>query len=203
MRSLGRTAVQFRMLGPLGCPGWRGAVARWRAPARAARAVAGARERAGQHRADDRAAVRGARGGGRPTPSTSRCPGCGERSATAGRDTAAPAAAGTARARADQLDAAGFERLVHEGRATAGSRRPSAALGAAARGARLWRGPPLADLAAVDFVQAEVRRLEELRLLAEMERIDAELTLGRTASWSSTSSGWSRRRPSRSGCAPS
>ena len=36
----------------------------------------------------------------------------------------------------------------------------------------------MADLAGVDCLQGEIRRLEELRLVAVMERIDAELALG-------------------------
>jgi WD40 repeat protein/DNA-binding SARP family transcriptional activator len=77
-----------------------------------------------------------------------------------------------------RLDAATFESLLEQARdllarddAAAASTRLREALG-------LWRGPPLADLAAVEGMQAEIRRLEELRLLAEMERIDAELALG-------------------------
>ena len=42
----------------------------------------------------------------------------------------------------------------------------------------LWRGPPLADLARVDYFQDEIRRLEQLRLLALMEHIDVDLALG-------------------------
>jgi DNA-binding SARP family transcriptional activator len=45
----------------------------------------------------------------------------------------------------------------------------------------LWRGPPLADLALLEFAQPEIRRLEELRSLALMERIDSELLLGADA----------------------
>jgi predicted ATPase/DNA-binding SARP family transcriptional activator len=43
----------------------------------------------------------------------------------------------------------------------------------------LWRGAALADLAWEPFAQAEVVRLEELRLAASEDRIDAELALGR------------------------
>jgi len=45
----------------------------------------------------------------------------------------------------------------------------------------VWRGPPLADLAFEDFAQAEIARLEELRLAALEQRIDADLALGREA----------------------
>ena len=39
-------------------------------------------------------------------------------------------------------------------------------------------GPALAEFAFDDFAQAEIRRLEELRLVVIGERIDAELELG-------------------------
>lgn len=42
----------------------------------------------------------------------------------------------------------------------------------------LWRGPPLADLSFEGFAQAEIARLEELRLAAVEARIDADLGLG-------------------------
>jgi WD40 repeat protein/DNA-binding SARP family transcriptional activator len=80
-----------------------------------------------------------------------------------------------------QLDAATFERLLAEGRELRGRGEPAAALARLREALSLWRGPPLADLAGSDDLQAEVRRLGELHLLAEMERIDAELSLGRAA----------------------
>jgi Bacterial transcriptional activator domain len=45
----------------------------------------------------------------------------------------------------------------------------------------LWRGPALADLERESFAQAEIRRLEELRLVALERRIDADLAVGRAA----------------------
>jgi DNA-binding SARP family transcriptional activator len=45
----------------------------------------------------------------------------------------------------------------------------------------LWRGPALAEVAFEDFAQAEIRRLEELRLVALEARIDADLHQGRHA----------------------
>jgi DNA-binding SARP family transcriptional activator len=81
--------------------------------------------------------------------------------------------------RPDQLDAARFERLTSEGRQLADSGDADAAA-ARFRGAlALWRGPALADLAYEPFAKAEVDRLEELRLAALEDRIDADLTLGR------------------------
>ncbi|HUA06524.1 MAG TPA: BTAD domain-containing putative transcriptional regulator [Solirubrobacteraceae bacterium] len=43
----------------------------------------------------------------------------------------------------------------------------------------LWRGPALADVAFEDFAQPEIRRLEELRLVALETRVEADLQLGR------------------------
>src|SRR5262249_1066972 len=42
----------------------------------------------------------------------------------------------------------------------------------------LWRGPALADVADADFAKAPVARLEELRLTAVQDRIDADLRVG-------------------------
>ncbi len=78
----------------------------------------------------------------------------------------------------EQLDATMFERLLGDGR---GLLSAGDAMGAAA-GLRdalaLWRGAPLADLALIEHLQGEIRRLEELRLAAVIERIDADLALG-------------------------
>src|SRR5262249_51809217 len=43
----------------------------------------------------------------------------------------------------------------------------------------LWRGPALADVAYEAFAQSDIARLEELRLVALEERIDADLALAR------------------------
>ena len=45
----------------------------------------------------------------------------------------------------------------------------------------LWRGPPLAEVGFEEFAQGEIRRLEELRLVAIETQIDARLQLGRHA----------------------
>ena len=60
-------------------------------------------------------------------------------------------------------------------RASSGSSRDGAAREALA----LWRGPPLADVADEPFAAAEIRRLEELRLAALEQAIDADLADGR------------------------
>ncbi len=45
----------------------------------------------------------------------------------------------------------------------------------------LWRGPPLAEFRYADFARDEIGRLEEMRLGAQEDRIQAELALGRDA----------------------
>jgi WD40 repeat protein/DNA-binding SARP family transcriptional activator len=78
----------------------------------------------------------------------------------------------------DDVDLFRFERLHEEGRralAVGDARRAAEALRSALG---LWRGPPLGDLAGLDGLQTEIRRLEELRLAAGMDGVDAELALG-------------------------
>src|SRR5205807_8265051 len=84
-----------------------------------------------------------------------------------------------ARVDPDQLDVAEFEALVAEGRAALDTGDPAAAAASFRSALALFRGPPLADLALLAFVQSKVRRLEELRLWALMDRIDADLAVGR------------------------
>jgi DNA-binding SARP family transcriptional activator len=74
----------------------------------------------------------------------------------------------------DELDLSQFERLVAEARRSTADERTRLLRDALA----LWRGPPLADLAYEAFAQAEIQRLEELRLDALEQRVDAELAAG-------------------------
>jgi predicted ATPase/DNA-binding SARP family transcriptional activator len=81
----------------------------------------------------------------------------------------------------ETVDLFRFVRLCEEGRSrlAAGDAAGAAETLRAALG--LWRGAPLADLALEPFVQGEIARLEELRLAALEDRIDADLDLGRHA----------------------
>ncbi len=79
----------------------------------------------------------------------------------------------------EQLDVALFERLLAEGRRELATGDAIAAAATLREALALWRGPALADLALLEFTQPEIRRLEELRLSALMERIEADLALGR------------------------
>lgn len=81
----------------------------------------------------------------------------------------------------EQVDARRFERLLGEGRQAMREGRPAEALSLLRDGLSLWRGPALADLAYEQFAQPEISRLEELRLDAFEERVEAELALGRDA----------------------
>ena len=79
------------------------------------------------------------------------------------------------------LDAARFERLLAESVAAGREGNPALAASLAEQALALWRGRAYGELAYEDFARAEADRLEELRLAALEERIDAQLALGRHA----------------------
>jgi DNA-binding SARP family transcriptional activator len=81
----------------------------------------------------------------------------------------------------DELDAARFERLLAEARESLTDGDPAQAAACLREALALWRGPALADFAYEPFAQAEIARLEELRLACLEERIEADLALGRQA----------------------
>jgi YVTN family beta-propeller protein len=78
----------------------------------------------------------------------------------------------------DALDLAHFERLVAEGRTAMADEQPERASERLREALALWRGPPLAELADEPFAQIEIGRLEEERLDAIEERLEADLALG-------------------------
>jgi YVTN family beta-propeller protein len=82
-------------------------------------------------------------------------------------------------AEADRIDALRFERLVDEGRAALSGDDPARAAELLRSALALWRGPVLGDLAYERFAQDGAARLEELRLTAVEERVDADIRLGR------------------------
>jgi DNA-binding SARP family transcriptional activator len=79
------------------------------------------------------------------------------------------------------VDAVEFERLVTAGRAALAGGDPAGGAAQLRRALALWRGPALADARDAPFAAAAVARLEELRLAAAEDRIDADLALGRGA----------------------
>ena len=78
----------------------------------------------------------------------------------------------------DELDADRFERLLREGRSARQANDPETVAATLRRALDLWRGPALVDFAYDPFAQAEIARLEELRMDAVEERIEADLELG-------------------------
>ncbi|MEU8385196.1 BTAD domain-containing putative transcriptional regulator, partial [Streptosporangium sp. NPDC048865] len=76
------------------------------------------------------------------------------------------------------LDAHRFERLSDEGRRALLGGDPAGAAVLLRRALGLWRGPALADAADAASVQALVLRLEERRLAALEDRIEADLRRG-------------------------
>jgi DNA-binding SARP family transcriptional activator len=74
----------------------------------------------------------------------------------------------------ERFDLTRFERLTAEARGAAPRERAEKLRAALA----LWRGPALEDLAFEPFARDEVGRLEEARLAALEQRIDADLELG-------------------------
>jgi peptide/nickel transport system substrate-binding protein len=78
-----------------------------------------------------------------------------------------------------ELDAERFEQLLADGRGLLRDDDPERAAATLREALALWRGPPLADFTYEPFAQSEIARLEELRLEALEERLDADLRLGR------------------------
>lgn len=74
-----------------------------------------------------------------------------------------------------EVDAVVFERLVVAARGEGDPARRAATL---RRALELWRGPALADAAGAGFAAPHVARLDELRIAAIEDRVDAELAAG-------------------------
>ena len=75
------------------------------------------------------------------------------------------------------LDLGEFERLMDDARTAS----PEQAVELRASALALWRGPALADVAIEGSDRHAVTRLNDLRLSAQIDQIDAELALGRHA----------------------
>jgi YVTN family beta-propeller protein len=81
----------------------------------------------------------------------------------------------------EELDARRFERLLTEGRKRLADGDAEHAARVLQEALALWRGPALAEFAFEPFARAEIGRLDELRLAAVEERLEADLALGRHA----------------------
>jgi YVTN family beta-propeller protein len=77
------------------------------------------------------------------------------------------------------IDAVEFQRLLDQGRLALVAGKTAEAADTLRRALALWRGPALAEVADWDFARIEAQRLDELRLEALEERLEADLLLGR------------------------
>ncbi len=81
----------------------------------------------------------------------------------------------------ESVDATRFERLLSEGRERSAAGEVAGARRLLREALALWRGPALAGIELEAASRNEVGRLEELRLSAQLDRIDCDLALGRHA----------------------
>ena len=96
-----------------------------------------------------------------------------------------------------ELDLDRFERLVREGRERLGAGDAEAAVKQLEEALDLWRGPALAEFVSEPFARAAGARLDEARLTAIEERIEADLALGRHTRLVSELEGLVARHPLR------
>ena len=96
-------------------------------------------------------------------------------------DRCGPSAAATCSRRAGRAGRRPLRAAPRGGRAALDAGDPAAAAERLREALALWRGPPLSDLAYEGFAQPEIARLEEERLAALEDRIEADLALGRHA----------------------
>jgi DNA-binding SARP family transcriptional activator/class 3 adenylate cyclase/WD40 repeat protein len=78
-----------------------------------------------------------------------------------------------------ELDLERFQAAVEAGREALAAGDAQRAAESLREGLGLWRGPPLADFLYEPFAAASIGHLEELRLAALEDRVEAELALGR------------------------
>jgi DNA-binding SARP family transcriptional activator/class 3 adenylate cyclase len=79
----------------------------------------------------------------------------------------------------NQIDAGRFEWLLSQGREELQRGQPEAAAATLRDGLALWRGPALADLPDYPATASEAARLDELKVAALEERVDADLACDR------------------------
>ena len=78
-----------------------------------------------------------------------------------------------------ELDSAVFHDALEDARRARSRGEPERASEQLQQALGLWRGPALIEFRYADFAQPEIARLDELRLAAQEERIEADLELGR------------------------
>ena len=95
------------------------------------------------------------------------------------------------------LDAECFLSMAGRGRAQLAAGQPEDAAATLCTALALWRGQALSDVADLAFAQADIRRLEEARLTALEDRIDADLGCGRHVAVVAELDGLTARHPLR------
>ena len=78
-----------------------------------------------------------------------------------------------------EVDLERFAELAERGRDVLAAGRPEEASAVLRKALGIWRGAPLAEFAYEPFAQAAIAQLEELRLAAVEDRVEADLALGR------------------------
>jgi DNA-binding SARP family transcriptional activator len=81
----------------------------------------------------------------------------------------------------DTLDTRRFEQLADRGRERLAAGHAAAARAALDEALRLWRGPALLEFSHLDFAWGFAARLEERKLVATEDRVEADLRLGQHA----------------------
>ncbi len=81
----------------------------------------------------------------------------------------------------DDVDATRFERLARAGAAALRTGNYSQAVRTLRQALALWRGPALADVEGAPFAGPTITRLDEVRLAATQDRIEADIALGHAA----------------------
>jgi DNA-binding SARP family transcriptional activator len=81
----------------------------------------------------------------------------------------------------ERIDARRFQTLADEGRSLLAAGRVAEASAVLREADELWRGPAFAEFLGADFAVGPATRLEERRLAALDDRVDADLALGRHA----------------------
>jgi DNA-binding SARP family transcriptional activator/ABC-type branched-subunit amino acid transport system substrate-binding protein len=97
----------------------------------------------------------------------------------------------------EQLDSRRFADLLEAGRKLRAEGDAKKAAATIRRALDLWRGPALVEFADEPFAQNEIARLEELRLSAVEDRVEADLDLGRHRELIPELEGFVRREPLR------
>jgi DNA-binding SARP family transcriptional activator len=80
-----------------------------------------------------------------------------------------------------EVDVERFGELADRGRDALAAGRPGEAATVLREALGMWRGPPLAEFAYERFAEGETGRLDELRVGAVEELIEAKLAVGRHA----------------------